>query len=48
MGKRLALWLTEEEEIEVKKLRKDAEKDRRSLNSYCKNILFNFKNEKKK
>lgn len=53
MGKRLALWLTEEEEKEVKKLRRLAEKDRRSLNSYCKKILFNFggggrKNDKEK
>lgn len=40
MGKRLSLWLSEEEEEKVEKYRKEAEKDRRSLGNYCKNILF--------
>jgi len=47
MGKRLALWLTDEEEKEVERLRKKAQEDRRSLSSYCKNILFNFRERKK-
>jgi len=46
MGKRIALWLTQEEERDVEKLRKQAKKDKRSLNSFCKIKLFNFKNEK--
>jgi len=36
----LSLWLSEEEQKEIKKYRKKAEKDRRSLGSYCKRILF--------
>lgn len=47
MGKRLALWLTENEVAKIEKLRKEAEKDRRSLNSYCKKILFNFEDKQK-
>jgi len=36
----LSLWLSEEEQKEVEKFRKKAEEDRRTLSSYCKNILF--------
>lgn len=36
----ISIWLNPDEEKEIKKLRKKADKDRRSLSSYCKKVLF--------
>jgi len=41
----LSIWLSEEEQQEIKKFRKKAKEDQRSLGNYCKQILFN-KNKK--
>ena len=46
MSKRLALWLSTEEEKEIEKLRVKAKEQRRSLSNYCKKILFNVGNDK--
>jgi hypothetical protein len=40
MGKRIALWLTDEEAQDIEKLKQQAKKDKRSLNSFCKIKLF--------
>lgn len=41
MGRRLSFWLSEEEEEQIKKLKRKAKEKRRSLSSEVKFILFN-------
>ena len=43
MKDRLSLWLSEEEQKEIEKFRKEAKKESRSLGSYCKLKLFKNK-----
>ena len=40
MKDRLSLWLSEEEQKEIEKFRKEAEKQSRSLGSYIKLKIF--------
>jgi hypothetical protein len=41
----LSIWLSEEEQKEIMKLRKKADEERRTLSNYCKKVLFEVAEE---
>ena len=43
MGKPFSIWMSEEDEKELEKLKKKAKKEQRALSNYCKKILFGDK-----